>query len=173
MSTESRKYQPLVSKLVTLPFNELVTLGHTPQESLTLLLLLDQLSRNYSRGTPFPFIECDPLSLKLAEHFVLKLHHDKLQPPYKRLWYYLPFAHCESIAYQELALAKYAEGCWELREGEWKDFHDFFKQGLEFSWRHYIVINKFGRFPGRNKALGRENTAEEMKFMEEGGDTFQ
>jgi uncharacterized protein (DUF924 family) len=170
---DSRKYEPLVSEMVKLPFDDLVALGRTPNESLALILLLDQLSRNFSRGSPFPYTKCEPLSVKLAEHFVLNIKHDIQHPPYKRMWYYLPFAHSESIAHQELALAKNAEGCWELREGEWKDFHGFFKQFMEFSWRHYTVISKFGRFPGRNKVLGRENTEEEAKFMEEGGDTFQ
>ncbi len=157
---------------MTLPFDDLVALGRTPNESLALILLLDQISRNYSRGSPFPFTKCDPLSVKLAEHFVLNLKHDIQHPPYKRIWYYLPFEHSESLAYQELALAKFAEGCWELRDGEWKDFHGLFKEFMEFSWKHYVVISKFGRFPGRNKALGRDNTEEETKFMER-GDTFQ
>ena len=168
----TRKYQPLVSQLVALPFNDLVALGDSPQESLTLLLLLDQLPRDYARGSPFPFTICDPLAVKLAEHFVFKREYDKQQPPYKRLWYYLPFEHAESLPYQELAIAKFAEACWELREGEWKDFHGLMNEGLEYGWRHYLVIKQFGRFPGRNKTLGRENTEAETKFIEEGGDTF-
>ena len=159
--------------MITLPFNDLVSLGRSPNESLVLILLLDQLSRNFSHGNPFPYTKCDPLSVKLAEHFVFNLKHDVQHPPYKRIWYYIPFSHAESVSYQELSLAKFAEGAWELREGEWKNFHDFFKLFMEYSWRHYVVINKFGRFPGRNKALGRENTDEETKYIEEGGDTFQ
>lgn len=172
MLNSFRKYEPLVSEIVTRPFSDLVSLGRSPDESLTLILLLDQLSRNFSRGNPFPYTKCDPLSVKLAEHFVLNLKHDVQHPPYKRVWYYLPFGHAESVSYQELALAKLAEGAWELREGEWKDFHDFFKLFMEYSWKHYVVIDKFGRFPGRNTALGRENTEQETKYIEEGGDTF-
>ena len=138
-----------------------------------ILLLLDQFSRNFSRGDPFPYVACDPISRKLAEHFVLVERHDKEQPPYQRMWYYLPFVHSESIFYQELALAKFAEACWECREGEWKEFHDFLKRCLEYAWRHFVVINKFGRFPGRNKIIGRETTPEEKEFLEQGGDTFQ
>jgi uncharacterized protein (DUF924 family) len=66
-------------------------------------------------------------------------------------------------------LAKFGEGCWECREGEWKGFHDLFNQNLEFSWKHYVLIKKFGRFPSRNEALGREDTEEEKKFKEESG----
>jgi uncharacterized protein (DUF924 family) len=162
----------VVSQLVKLPFDQLVAMGSTPNDSFTLILLLDQFSRNNNRRSPFPFRECDPLSLKLAEHFVLNETHDKQHPPWKRFWYYLPFEHAESLPHQELALSKFAEACWEYREGQWKEFHEMVRQGLEFSWKHYLVISRFGRFPGRNKALGRESTAEETKFIEEGGDTF-
>ena len=171
--TNAREYAPIVSKIVETPFDELVAMSNTPAKSLTLILLLDQLTRNYSRGSPFPFKTCDPISLKLAEHFVLNAGHDKQHPPYKRIWYYLPFMHCESIAYQELALAKFAETCWELREGEWKDFHDLIKLGLEASWQHFAIISRFGRYPSRNKALGRESTEDEKKFLEEDGTSFK
>jgi len=77
--------------------------------------------------------------------------------------------HSETIPYQELGIAKYAEACWELRDGEYKELYGMFKQNLEFSWKHYEVIGKFGRFPGRNKALRRETTEEEKKYQEQGG----
>jgi uncharacterized protein (DUF924 family) len=170
---DRRKYEPLVSKLVTLPLNELLDLGKSPDESLTLILLLDQVSRNYSRGKPFPYTVCDPISQQLAEHFVLAKQHDKQLPPFKRMWYYLPFSHAESIYFQELAIAKLAEACWDHRDGEWKTYHGLLKMHLEYAWKHFVVINKFGRYPGRNKIMGRETTPEEQKYMDEGGDTFQ
>jgi uncharacterized protein (DUF924 family) len=154
-----------------MPYDDLVKLGSTPRESLTLLLLLDQLARNYGRGTPIPFTKCDPIALKLAEHFVM-LKHDKQQPPYKQFWYWLPFEHMEDVAYQELALAKFAEACWELRKGEWVDYHELMRQGMEFAWRHYVVVQRFGRFPHRNQVLGREDTEEERKYIQEGGESF-
>ena len=77
--------------------------------------------------------------------------------------------HCEKLAYQELGLSKYAETCWELRSGEYSGFHEMFKQSLEYGWEHYQVIARFGRFPGRNKALERETTEEEKKYQEQGG----
>ena len=166
MSSEHRE---IVSHIVKLPFEEVVGLGKTPNESLTLLLLLDQLPRNFGRGTDYPFTVTDPLSVRLAEYFVLKLEHDKSQPPYKRMWYYLPFMHHESIPYQELCLARFGEACWDIREGDWKDYHGLMKSGLDSAWKHYEVINKFGRFPGRNVAMERESTLEEKEFLEKSG----
>lgn len=164
-----RKYESLIQEIAKLSSDEIIALGDTPQKSLTLLLLLDQISRNSFRGTPFPFINCDPLSLKLAEHSIFKSGHDKQQPPWKRIWYYVPLEHSENIHYQELALAKFGEVCWECREGQYKENHGFMKIGLAYAWKHFEVIDKFGRFPHRNKALGRENTEEEEKYLAEGG----
>jgi len=77
--------------------------------------------------------------------------------------------HSETIPYQELGIARFAETCWEIREGEYSEFHAMFKESLEFSWKHYEVIGRFGRFPKRNGVLGRESTEDEKKYLEEGG----
>jgi uncharacterized protein (DUF924 family) len=142
-------------------------MGTTPDRSLTLILLLDQLSRNSFRDSPFPFTACDPLALSLVEHFVLQAGHDKLLPPWKRIFYYLPFQHAENISYQELGVSKFAELAWELRDGEYKECHGFVKIGLAHAWDHLDAISKFGRFPRRNAALGRENTEAETKYLAE------
>jgi uncharacterized protein (DUF924 family) len=167
-----RKYESLIKQLVTLPFDDLVAMGDTPDHSLTLLLLLDQLARNFSRGTSFPFTQCDPLSQRLAQHFVLTLSHDAAHPPYKKIWYYLPFGHSEDIYLQELGVSKMAFAAWECRTGEWVHYHEMMRRGLESSWKHYVIVQRFGRFPHRNGVLGREMSEEERKFLDEGGDTF-
>src|SRR5579859_7125096 len=118
-----RKYKSLVDQIIKLPFEDVVALAKTPGESLTLILLLDQLVRNFSRKSPFAFTSCDPVAVKVVEHFVNQ-KHDIAHPPYKRFWYYVPFMHAESIPYQEYGVAKFANACWELREGEWTSYHD-------------------------------------------------
>jgi len=85
------------------------------------------------------------------------------------MWYYMPFEHSENIHYQELGLWKFSELCWELREGEWKETHGFIKLALGHAWQHFEAIDKFGRFPLRNKAMGRETTEEEEKYIVEKG----
>jgi uncharacterized protein (DUF924 family) len=147
-------------------------LASTPRESLTLILLLDQFPRNFSRNSPYPFTTTDPLALQLAEHLVLQKHHDTNQPPYKQFWYYLPFSHNESLPHQELAISKFAESCWVHRVGEWEGYRRLLTTGLESAWEHYEIVKRFGRYPHRNGVLGRETTEEEKKFLEEGGKTF-
>ena len=130
--TKYRNYEPLVLQLLNLPFEELVALGNNPDHSLTLILLLDQFTRNFGRGTPFPFTKTDPLCQRLAEHFVITLQHDNSHPPYKKIWYYLPFGHSENVYYQELSVSKTAETCWNCRPGrEWEQFHEMMRRGME------------------------------------------
>jgi uncharacterized protein (DUF924 family) len=46
------------------------------------------------------------------------------------------------------------------------------EMNLKFEERHRVIIERFGRYPHRNKALGREMRSEETEFLENGGDTF-
>ena len=73
---------------------------------------------------------------------------------------------------QELHIAKCADACWRIVQGEWAGYHRFTEVVLEFAWKHYVIIKQFGRFPHRNAVLGRQPTAEETKYLEDGGETF-
>jgi uncharacterized protein (DUF924 family) len=41
--------------------------------------------------------------------------------------------------------------------------------GLKSAHDHRDIVARFGRFPHRNKVLGRESTAEELAFLEQPG----
>lgn len=43
---------------------------------------------------------------------------------------------------------------------------------VSFAARHKTVIDRFGRFPHRNEALGRASTEDEIRYLAEGGETF-
>ena len=63
-------------------------------------------------------------------------------------------------------------GCWEVlkqREGE---VMERLEMMLSFEMKHKIIIERFGRYPHRNGPMGRENTAEETDYLENGGQTF-
>jgi uncharacterized protein (DUF924 family) len=147
-----------------------VELGSTPEKSLVIVLLLDQLSRNTMRGDSVAWVytTCDPVSVQFAYHCI-KEGHDKAHAPHKRFWYYMPLSHSESLADKELSLSKNAQLVWEIRQGEWKEYHSALKTALDHCIKFYRVIEQFGRFPHRNSVLKRETTAEEKKFLEEGG----
>ena len=126
------------------------------QGSLALCLVLDQLPRNLWRGTPRAFAT-DAQAREVAKG-ALAAGLDRGLPPELRLFFYLPFEHSEVLADQDRSVELAAS----LGDAEW----------LEYAWRHRAVIRRFGRFPHRNAALGRESTAEERAFLEQPGSRF-
>lgn len=124
----------------------------TPQGALALMLLLDQFPRNCFRGTAHMYA-----TDALARHFVrglLERSFDHHIEPELRVFCYLPLMHSEHMPDQRLSLdLNRALGEPYARHG----------QG------HHDIVQRFGRFPHRNRLLGRESTAEEVAFLADGG----
>ncbi len=123
---------------------------------LALTILLDQFPRNMFRGTARAFT-ADALALEAARHavehgFDLKLH------PVQALFQYLPFEHSEDLDDQNRSVALFEA----LGNAEW----------IDYAVRHRDIIARFGRFPHRNTALGRETTPEEAEFLTQPGSSF-
>jgi uncharacterized protein (DUF924 family) len=133
----------------------------TPQGALALLLLLDQFPRNLFRGTAEAFAS-DAHARHIARGAVLRDRFDLALTPVQRVFLYLPFEHGESPADQDLSVA--------LFEGL-RDIPAMAAPGatIDYAWRHRAVIRRFGRFPHRNAALGRESTADEQTWLAAGG----
>jgi len=127
----------------------------TPLASLALVVALDQFPRNMFRGTPRAFAS-DPLALAAARETIAR-GFDSLISPLERTFIYLPFAHAEDLAAQRRSLAL---------------FHALDPEDMRYAKRHYEIIARFGRFPHRNAALGRESTAEEIEFLKRPGSSF-
>jgi uncharacterized protein (DUF924 family) len=128
--------------------------------ALALVLLLDQLPRNLHRGRAEAFA-CDPLARPAARQAIAR-GFDRLVPPVRRNFFYLPFEHSEVLADQEMSLALYTA----MPPGPHYD------SNLDFARRHHAIIARFGRFPHRNRALGRPSTPEEEAFLNEPGSSF-
>ena len=120
--------------------------------ALALLILLDQYPRNSFRGTPSMFAT-DDKALQVAKQAIAS-GFDVTAEPSLRLFFYTPFIHSELIENQDRALELYAP----LGADTARHAHI-----------HRDIIARFGRFPHRNPLLGRETTADEQKFLEEGG----
>ena len=129
----------------------------TAEGCLALLILLDQFPRNLWRGSPHAFAT-DPLALSIARRAV-QADFDQQVEAGLRLFFYLPFEHSEDPADQDLCVTL----CEALRDAA-GDEH-----AVKAALVHRDVIARFGRFPHRNRALGRETTAEEQAFLDEGG----
>ena len=135
--------------------------AETPDNALALLVLLDQFPRNIHRGSAEAFA-CDPHARALARQVVLARRLDLALTPTQRVFLYLPFEHSEAMADQDVSVA--------LFEGL-RDAPAHAKPGgtIDYAWRHRAVIARFGRFPHRNAALGRESSAEEAAWLAAGG----
>lgn len=123
---------------------------------LALCILLDQAPRQLFRGDARAFAT-DATALAVAKR-ALSDGLDCELPVEQRQFLYLPLMHSEHLADQERCVALY--GAEELRHN------------LHHAVEHAEIIRRFGRFPHRNKALGRKSTAEEDAYLRDGGKQF-
>ncbi|RUO31119.1 DUF924 family protein [Aliidiomarina soli] len=126
------------------------------QGRLAEVILLDQFSRNMFRDTPQAFAQ-DALALALAQEAVAN-EADQAIPARQRAFLYMPYMHSESKLIHEEAVRLYKQPGLE--------------ENLEFEYKHKEIIDRFGRYPHRNKVLGRESTAEEIEFLQQPGSGF-
>jgi uncharacterized protein (DUF924 family) len=131
-------------------------LAQTAKGALALVLLLDQFPRNIHRGTRGAFAG-DARARDVARAAIAR-RYDEGMPAVFRLFFYLPFEHAENLRDQERACALIGE----LGDADW----------LAYAERHRQIIARFGRFPHRNRVLGRASTADELAFLAEPGSSF-
>jgi uncharacterized protein (DUF924 family) len=130
------------------------------EPGLALILLLDQLPRNFFRGSAEAF--ATDAQAREAARAVLGRGFDRSLPASWRQFVYLPFEHSEDLADQELSV--------KLAAGLAGD--SAFARALDYAQRHHAIIARFGRFPHRNAALGRTSTPEEEAFLKEPNSSF-
>ena len=128
------------------------------EEAMALVVLFDQCPRNIYRtsGDAFAY---DPLARDLARRLTAQ-GWDHFTAA-ERFFLCLPFVHHEDIIGQDEAVMHSAREVLTATEKS----RDEIRFGLDQAIRHRTVIQRFGRFPHRNKMLGRESTAEEIEFM--------
>jgi len=125
----------------------------TPKGRLAEIIVLDQFSRQLHRGEAAAFAQ-DKMALALVQE-VLAQGLDKDMTFFERMFLLLPFMHSESPVIQAESMRLHAA------------LND--EKVLDFATKHHDCIARFGRYPFRNKALGRESTAEELAYMDEAG----
>ncbi|MGO1893586.1 MAG: DUF924 family protein [Luteimonas sp.] len=121
--------------------------------ALALLILLDQVPRNVFRDSGHAFAT-DGLALHYAARAVEQGLDVQVEAGL-RTFIYLPFEHSEDIAEQHRAVELF------------RTMGD--ENFLAYAVRHLEVIELFGRFPHRNRALGRVSTPQEQAWLDAGG----
>ncbi|OLF73546.1 hypothetical protein AWH60_11575 [Pseudoalteromonas haloplanktis] len=136
--------------------NELFDWRESALGSLAEIIVLDQFSRNIYREKPAAFA-CDALALALAQAAIAK-GFDKELTDEQRVFLYMPFMHSESKLIHDEAVKLYkALGI---------------KNNLDFEYQHKAIIDRFNRYPHRNKILGRDSTKEELEFLKQPNSGF-
>lgn len=144
-----RRFERELLALSVRPPDEFLT---DPKTALASVLLFDQVPRNLYSGSPLAF-SCDPLARALTYGTVARGWH-RGYSRVEQQFLGLPLMHSEAIFDQLNSLR------WYARLGP--------RYGLQFARDHYRMIARFGRFPHRNQALGRESTPAERRAVEAG-----
>lgn len=137
-----------------------------PREALSLILVLDQFTRNLCRDDARAFAQ-DPRAQALTLA-CMKSGLDADLHLVERHFLYLPLMHAEDQVLQHRSVACYRQLAREASSEE-QEIYDFV---LEFAVKHKALIDRFGRFPHRNEVLGRKSTPEEIAFLESEGRGF-
>ncbi|WLD58099.1 DUF924 domain-containing protein [Salinispirillum sp. LH 10-3-1] len=136
---------------------ETVSWRGTPAGRLAEVIVLDQFSRNIFRDHPESFAY-DGLALALAQEAVALGVDDQLDSAQARSFLYMPYMHSESPLIHETAMRLFS--------------HPDLADNLDFEQRHKDIIDRFGRYPHRNRILGRTSTPEEIAFLQQPGSSF-
>lgn len=129
---------------------------------LALVLLLDQFPRNMYRGQPRAFAG-DARSQRLVQQ-ALASGLDRDLATVGHVFLYMPLVHAEDLAMQDEAVARFQQ----LRDSRPPELQEKLDRNLHFARLHRDIVLRFGRFPHRNAALGRESTPEEEAFLRDG-----
>lgn len=149
------------------PLVEAIEAGVLPQARedarsvLAWTIAADQFPRNLFRGSARSFA-CDAAA-RATVHEALARGLDASLPPVARWFLYLPLEHSEDLADQDESVRRFSA---------LPDESPSRAMVVDYAERHRAIIQRFGRFPHRNVALGRTSTPEELRFLDEPGSSF-
>jgi len=145
---------------------ELDAWAETPEGWLALLIVRDQFSRNLYRDDARAWAD-DPATQAIALEGVARGFDHRLSP-LQRVFAYLPLEHAESLGLQKHCVRLFER----LVSDQPAAVRSHFEHFLDYARRHHDVIDRFGRFPHRNAALGRADTPAEQAYLATPGSGF-
>ena len=137
-----------------------------PQGKLATIILCDQLSRNIYRGLAGAF-SFDHISLRLSKEIIQNLPLFKSFKHFERLFIIMPLLHSENINDCQYGIDVLNSVIIQLNSSP--DLVRLFELNYRWGLEHLDTLKEFGRYPHRNKVLGRENTEEEDNYIRETG----
>ena len=146
--------------------DELASWAREPRSALAEVILVDQFPRNVWRGTANAFAY-DSQALDAARAAVAAGHLERLAP-LEQAFLVLPFEHSEAIQDQRECVHLSAMIA-ASAPAEWRALLERYP---DFAVKHLEIIERFGRFPHRNRVLGRAATPGEIEYLEAGAEGF-
>ncbi len=134
--------------------------------ALAGIVALDQFPRNLYRGSARAFAFDD-----IALDWSLSLYDSVLFEQLgwmSKVFALMPLQHSEELTIQELSVRRFAE----LAAQAIGEYREILNGTAQYAEIHRDIVARFGRFPHRNRALGRESTDAERRFLDDGGPTF-
>ena len=128
---------------------ELDDWADSPEGSLALIIVLDQFPLNMFRGQAKSF-KSERKAVETAINAINK-NFDKCIEKEKLAFLYMPLMHSENLAEQDLSVKMFKESNLDAN--------------IKFAEHHREIVKHYGRFPHRNKILGRQSTAAEIKYL--------
>src|ERR1700683_1837502 len=138
---------------------ELAGWDSSPRRRLALIVLLDQFSRHFYRGTKRAFAQ-DHQALSLSISGML-YGADAALDPLERIFFYMPLQHAESLDVQDESVAAFRR----LIDEAPSELHSTFEEALSAAVHHRDIIARFGRFPLRHAVLDRSSTPDESEWL--------
>jgi len=123
---------------------------------LAEIIVIDQFSRNMFRDSAESFAY-DGIAVVLSQE-AITAKADRSLNSTQKAFMYMPLMHSESQFVHEQAMKIFDQPGLE--------------SNLDFEKKHKVIIDRFGRYPHRNKVLGRESTKEELEFLSQPGSSF-
>ena len=138
----------------------------SPRGRLALVIVLDQIPRNIHRGSPAAFMHDTQAAAQCVA--AIESGQDRPLHPVERVFLYMPLQHTEDLALQRLSVERFESLAAEADDA-WRDN---FTENVRYAREHHDIVERFGRFPHRNRTLGRESTDEELRYLAGGAPTF-
>lgn len=141
----------------------------TAEGRLALILLADQFNRHVNRDNPKMYT-LDNYALQWCLQGIRSKVDQRLLPA-KRLFFYMPLQHVEDQTLQTLSVLKFNELYQHVLQ-EHTDSAEPYHSALNYAVQHQQIVKEFGRFPHRNKILGRHPTKFESEFLSQPNSSF-
>ena len=116
---------------------------------LALCIILDQLPLNMFRGEAKAF-KTEQQAVSITKHAIERGFDNDIDDS-KVSFLYMPLMHSENISDQYLSVESFKQ----------RKLDD----NARFAEHHRSIVEEFGRFPHRNEVLGRENTPQEIDYL--------